>query len=206
MQGENALKPIKWRIEKRQVNELRPHPENPRIITEEAIREVENSLNDSGDAGVIVITKENIILGGHVRWMAYMNDNPEKQIDVKVASRDLTDEESQKIMARLNRNAGQWDYAILANWDSSVLLDSGFTDKELGLDFEEQPTFIDRKPARASENTLNIELNDEQADVVQEALMKISRDRISIDENSRSIEASSIASLARFYLSHGNGA
>jgi len=41
-------KQIIWKIEKRKIDELKPHSKNPRIFTEKGMKDLENSINSIG--------------------------------------------------------------------------------------------------------------------------------------------------------------
>ena len=45
------MKPIKWKTEKRRVNDLVPHPDNPRILTKKQEKDLRASLATCSDHG-----------------------------------------------------------------------------------------------------------------------------------------------------------
>jgi len=70
------------------------------------------------------------IIGGHQRRrviLAHAMANPDTEIDVRMPSRMLTEEEREELAIRLNRNTGEWDWDMLANqFDQVRLLEWGF--------------------------------------------------------------------------------
>ena len=67
--------------------------------------------------------------------MRTMRKMGNKEVDVYVPDRTLSEKEVQELNIRLNKNVGDWDFDMLANaWDPIDLIDWGFTEAELHLD------------------------------------------------------------------------
>jgi len=130
---------IKWKCEKRKISDLTPHPGNPRVFTEKGMRDLKKSIKKIGMAQPINITPDGTILSGHARYFSLKDDGVE-DVDVYVASRDLTEEEQKEILVRMNANiAGEWDMDMLANeFDQDDLQDWG-----LDLPWKEETTETD---------------------------------------------------------------
>jgi DNA modification methylase len=106
---------IIWQIEKRNIDDLKPHPKNPRHFTEKGLKDLENSINSIGFASPININQNGTILGGHARILK-LQEMGHKEIDVYVPDRILTPEQEDEVIIRLNANtAGEWDFEKLAN-------------------------------------------------------------------------------------------
>jgi hypothetical protein len=108
-------KRITWKLEKRKLIDLKPHPKNPRQFTEKGMKDLENSINSIGFMQPININQDGTILSGHARAMKLkeMGDN---EVDVYVPDRLLTPKQEEEVLVRANANtAGQWDFDILAN-------------------------------------------------------------------------------------------
>lgn len=58
------------RIEKVGVNELRPHPKNPRVHPDSSIRKLERSIREFGWTSPILVSADGYILAGHARLKA----------------------------------------------------------------------------------------------------------------------------------------
>jgi len=111
---------------------------NPRQITEKQAKDLKASLAKFGIADPIIINTDNMIIGGHQRKKileTLLGYDPDFQIDVRVPDRELSIDEARELNVRLNKNAGQWDFDILANnFELDDLLDWGFDKGELDLD------------------------------------------------------------------------
>jgi hypothetical protein len=112
-------KTITWRIEKRKLADLKPHPENPRVFTDEGMKDLENSINSIGFMQPININQDGTILSGHARAMK-LEEIGETEVDVYVPDRLLTPKQEEEVLVRLNANtAGEWDWDLLAtNFDN----------------------------------------------------------------------------------------
>ena len=132
--------PIIWRTEKRKVSELKPFPGNPRKFTEKEWKNLENSLDRFNLADPIIINTDNTVIGGNFR-LAILKKKGIKEVDVRVPSRPLTEEEATELNLRLNKNVGEWDFDLLANFDEDLLKNIGWESEELdkifGLNVQE---------------------------------------------------------------------
>ena len=133
---------ITWTTEQRKVSELIPAPYNPRQMTEKQATDLTASLERFNLADPIVINTDNTIIGGHQRINIYkLHGKHHVDIDVRVPSRKLTPEEEKELNLRLNKNLGEWDFDMLANFDEDLLKDIGFDSKDLDKIFQ-----LDTKP------------------------------------------------------------
>ena len=110
-----SKKRITWKIEKRKLADLKPHPKNPRQFTEKGMKDLENSINSIGFMQPININQDGTILSGHARTLK-LQQMGEIEVDVYVPDRLLTPKQEEEVLVRANANtAGQWDFDILAN-------------------------------------------------------------------------------------------
>lgn len=58
------------RIESRPVSDLTPYPDNPRVVTDEAVSAVAESIRAFGWRQPIVVDEGGIVLVGHTRLQA----------------------------------------------------------------------------------------------------------------------------------------
>jgi len=113
--NEHNLKRISWKIEKRKLADLKPHPKNPRQFTDKGMKDLENSINSIGFMQPININQDGTILSGHARAMK-LKQMGEIEVDVYVPDRLLTPKQEEEVLVRANANtAGQWDWDLLAN-------------------------------------------------------------------------------------------
>ena len=64
-----------------------------------------------------------------------MLNRGEEIIDVRVPDRALTPDEIKEYNLRSNKNLGEWDFDLLANFGEEMLMDVGFESQELDLVF-----------------------------------------------------------------------
>lgn len=132
-------KKLTWTTEKRSVKDLLPADYNPRTMSEEERRELEDSINEFGQVVPIVVNigkRKNVLIGGHQRTTIYA-DLGIPEVDVMVPSRELNSDEEKKLNLRLNKNTGSWDFEKLKDIDLTMLLDVGFGDEELQVFFDD---------------------------------------------------------------------
>ena len=139
---------ITWTTERRKLSDLIPWPRNPRQITKDQARRLSESLDEFGQVQTIAISPDNQILDGHQRqlvWAASEKWGPDLEVDVRVASRALTEKEREKLAVYLHKGAaGEWNFDVLANeFELDELLDWGFTEYDFGLDRVEPEDYSD---------------------------------------------------------------
>ena len=110
------------------------HPEkNPRTWTKEAWKQLDESIDKFGNLDPMIINKapgrEGIILGGNFRAEVLKKRGVEKVPVVYVSISDQKKEA--ELIIRLNKNTGEFDLAMLAEFDESLLKDIGFSSEEL---------------------------------------------------------------------------
>lgn len=128
---------------------LRPAEYNPRKHSKEALEELKKSLSRFGAVDPIILNgapnRMNIVIGGHMRLKA-LKELGEKNVPVVYIN--LPDLEKEKeLNIRLNRNTGEFDWDLLANFDEGFLKEVGFSSEELDDIFavEENPETFDLK-------------------------------------------------------------
>lgn len=131
-------KRIVWKIEKRKLVDLKPHPKNPRQFTEKGMKDLENSINSIGFMQPININQDGTILSGHARALK-LKEMGETEVDVYVPDRLLTPKQEEEVLVRANANtAGQWDFDILANeFDIDEINDWGLEVPNMEVETEE---------------------------------------------------------------------
>lgn len=132
-----------WTTEKRKLGDLREWERNPRELSEHDAKHLAQSLEKFNLADPLVINLDGQIIGGHQRKRVMMVNGymAADLVDVRMPSRQLTDREAAELNVRLNRNAGAFDWDILANeFEVADLLDWGFTAFDLEMhDLGEEP-------------------------------------------------------------------
>ncbi|MFA5161879.1 MAG: DNA modification methylase [Elusimicrobiales bacterium] len=114
------------------VGKIKPNPQNPRVIKDEAFKRLCASLCEDRDyfeARPILVNKDMVIFAGNQRYRAAVEIGMK---EVPVIVMDNPEMEAKR-MLRDNISAGDWDMDILANdFDADFLRDVGFSDDELG--------------------------------------------------------------------------
>ncbi len=122
------------------IGDLHPASYNPRKWNQEAKEQLKESIKRFGlvDPFIVNSTTErhNTIIGGHFRWAMA------KELgfsEVPVVYIDIPDLEKEKeLNLRLNKNQGEFDLNLLAEFDESFLADIGFNSEDLDKIFEEE--------------------------------------------------------------------
>jgi adenine/guanine phosphoribosyltransferase-like PRPP-binding protein len=125
---------ISWTNERRKLCDLVPWPRNPRQIKKDQARRLVDSFKAFNQVEPVAIGPDGDIYNGHQRLDVLRQEYGEDyEIDVRVASRALTEKEREKLTVYLHRGAvGEWDFDILANeFELPELLEWGFEEKEL---------------------------------------------------------------------------
>jgi len=144
---------IVWRTERRRIGDLIEWAGNPRKLTKKQASDLQASIDKFGYVEEVVLNADGKhIIGGHQRRKILIHRamvDPTAEIDVRIPSRQLTDDEAVELAIRLNKNTGEWDYEILANeFHTPQLFSWGFEPKEFELEdasTEMKPTSM--KPA-----------------------------------------------------------
>lgn len=147
-------KRIQWHVEKRKLSDLKPFDKNPRIITKYGLDQLKSSFDEIGVAQLININTDNTILSGHARWNQLKTEDADQEVSVLVPDRKLTPKQEEAVIVRMNKNvAGTWDFDILANeFDLNDLVEWGFDEKELNLDFLEPEDLSDKNKEIDTDN------------------------------------------------------
>jgi DNA modification methylase len=125
-------------IQNIRISELKASPYNPRKWSEEAITGLTASIKQFGMVDPILVNsaenRHNIVIGGHFR-LKIAKDLGYKEVPVVYIA--IPDEAKEKeLNIRLNKNLGDWDFELLAEFDESLLADIGFDSEELDEIFD----------------------------------------------------------------------
>lgn len=135
-------------IQQVKIAELKPAIYNPRKWSEAATEQLIESIKRFGLVDPILVNgnaqRRNIVIGGHFR-LKVAKELGYKEVPVVYI--DIADEVKEKeLNIRLNKNLGDWDYDMLAEFDESLLSDIGFDSTELDEIFdlsEDEPETFD---------------------------------------------------------------
>ena len=127
---------IKAKIEKVSISSITENSANPRFINKHKFQKLVNSVKQFPEMlslRPIVVDKDNVILGGNMRYKA-CKELGLKQVYI-IQATDLDDKQAQEFIVKDNVGFGEWDWDVLANdWDVKELEDWGLD----GFPFEEE--------------------------------------------------------------------
>lgn len=116
---------IRWSNETRKLSDLIPAKYNPRKLSEKQSKHLEESISKFSLVDPIIINANNVIIGGHQRFNI-LSKQGVLDADVRVPDRILNEKEEKELNLRLNKNLGEFDISLLANFDAQMLVDVGF--------------------------------------------------------------------------------
>jgi hypothetical protein len=129
------------------LTDIKPNPDNPRVIRDEKFKRLCNSIQDFPkmmELRPIVIDSDNVVLGGNMRLRALghlgYKDVPDSWVK---RAQDLTEEEKKRFIITDNAGFGEWDWDMLANeWNADDLVQWGLDVPKFEVDAigdDEQP-------------------------------------------------------------------
>lgn len=138
-----AKSDIIWHDERRKLSELIPWPRNPRQINTDQGKRLAQSFDEFAQVETIAIGPGNEVYNGHQRLNVWAAEYGDIEVDVRVASRALTEKEREKLTIFLHKGAaGEWDFDKLANeFELDELLEWGWTERELQVSDSFMPDF-----------------------------------------------------------------
>ena len=128
------------KIERIEINKLKPATYNPRQISTKQYKDLEESIDKFGLVDPIIVNKDMTIIGGHQRYKIWAEKAKQSSIDditIPCVVLELNKEQERELNIRLNKSGGEWDMDILANeFDVEELKDWGFKDIEFGFNID----------------------------------------------------------------------
>lgn len=129
------------------VNELLAAEYNPRKWDEAAVANLKESIKRFGLVDPIIVNsapgRRNIVIGGHFRLKVAKDLGYKEMPVVYINIPDI--EKEKELNLRLNKNTGDWNWDLLAEFDESFLSDVGFNSQDLDeiFDIEDIPEEFD---------------------------------------------------------------
>lgn len=162
-------------IKKIKISEIKPNPNNPRLIKDDKFKKLVKSIQDFPqmlEIRPIVVNDDMIVLGGNMRLKA-CKEAGLKELPVIKAS-ELNEDQQREFIIKDNVGFGEWEWEDLANnWDAEQLTEwgldiPGFDNVE---DLGENFTLPDGDKAPFQQMTFT--LADEQAEQIKNAIEEI---------------------------------
>ena len=129
------------------IKQLKPSEYNPRKISKESLEQLKKSIERFQMVDPIIANsapnRKDVVIGGHQRLRGAKELGFKEIPVVYVNIPDLAQEK--ELNLRLNRNTGEWDWNLLAEFDEALLTDVGFTSEEIDEVFgmDENPELFD---------------------------------------------------------------
>lgn len=135
---------ISWHNRRVRLRDLKPWRENPRRMSRRHAERLLESWRRLGQAHLILVDPDLTVIDGHQRLDALLAAyGPDYEVEVRQASRPLTDQERRLAVLWLHAGAvGQWDWDALANWDPQLLVEGGL-DREMAQLLREDLKAVD---------------------------------------------------------------
>lgn len=135
------------KIKERLIADLNPAEYNPRQLTDKQYKQLKKSLKTFGCVEPVVINsnpmRRDVIIGGHQRCKVWADLGNKTIPTVEV---ELDEAGEMELNVRLNKNTGEFDFDMLANYfEMDTLKDWGFEDYEFGVPYDEEEEHIDEE-------------------------------------------------------------
>jgi DNA modification methylase len=121
------------KIEYIDIDVLKLSEYNPRTHSKEMLEQLKNSLTEFEMVDPVIVNsakgRENIVIGGHARIKAGKELGYTTIPVVYVNIPDIKNE--QRLNLKLNKISGDWDMSLLAEFDKSILVETGFTSEDI---------------------------------------------------------------------------
>jgi hypothetical protein len=158
------------------IKDIKPNPDNPRIIKDDKFKRLVQSIKDFPqmlELRPIVVNAEMMVLGGNMRLKACKEAGLTEVPILK--AEDLTEEQQREFIIKDNVGYGEWDWEQLANeWDAEQFGEWGLDLPGFNLDanaLSEDFTLPDGDKAPFQQMTFT--LADEQAEQIKNAIADI---------------------------------
>lgn len=113
-------------IKKVKISEVKPNPNNPRLIKDDKFKKLVKSIQEFPDmlnVRPIVVNKDMIVLGGNMRLKA-IKEAGHTEVAIEIV--DWSEEKQKEFIVKDNVGYGEWDWNDLANnWDENKLSEWG---------------------------------------------------------------------------------
>jgi ParB-like chromosome segregation protein Spo0J len=119
------------------ISDVKVNPNNPRLIKDDKFAKLVQSIKDLPQMLAIrpiVVNTDMVVLGGNMRLKA-CKEAGLKEVPIIIAD-NLTEEQQREFLIKDNVSGGEWDWALLQEWDSEQL-------SEWGLDVPQFASDVD---------------------------------------------------------------
>lgn len=153
------------KIEYVPIDTLVVNEKNPRKWSKEQKEALKESIIKFGAVDPILVNsndeRKNIVIGGHFRLDVCKELG---YTEVPVVFLNLTSEKEAELNIRLNKNLGEWNFELLAEFDESLLSEIGFSSEELdnifSLDDKEESFNLEEQLKKLNIQKINAKKGD----------------------------------------------
>lgn len=143
------------------ISDLKPSDYNPRVWSDATTKQLTESIQKYGLVDPIVVnsaeSRKNVVIGGHFRLHVAKQLGYKEMPVVYINIPDI--EREKELNIRLNKNLGEFDFKLLADFGENFLADLGFTSENLDEIFpvDENPEVFDLEKELKKLDIENIE-------------------------------------------------
>ena len=156
-------------MKKIKVAQIKPNPNNPRLIKDDKFEKLVKSLKDfpeMAEIRPIVVNTDMVILGGNMRFRA-MKEAKWKEVPVEIV--DWPEEKQREFIIKDNVSGGEWDWSMIANeWDTEQI-------EGWGLDI---PVYFEEEEMNTEEDDFDVPDGGIETDIVLGDLFEIGEHRL----------------------------
>ena len=108
------------------ISDVKVNPNNPRLIKDDKFAKLVQSIKDLPQMLAIrpiVVNTDMVVLGGNMRLKA-CKEAGLKEVPIIIAD-NLTEDQQREFLIKDNVSGGEWDWALLQDWDSQQLSEWG---------------------------------------------------------------------------------
>jgi len=145
------------------IDQLNPADYNPRKWDKKALDDLKRSIKKFGlvDPAIVngATNRKNVVIGGHMRIVAAKELGITEMPVIYLNIPDI--EKEKELNIRLNKNHGEFDFKLLANFAEEFLTDIGFNSEEIDSIFDwddDTPEEFDLKKELEKLDIQNIEI------------------------------------------------
>jgi len=181
----NKAKNLRLKTVYAPISALKPAEYNPRTHKPETMENLKESIRRFGLIDPLIVnsapSRLDVVIGGHFRLKAAKSLGYKKVPVVYVNIPNL--EKEKELNLRLNKNTGEWDWNLLADFDETFLSDIGFSSEDLDEVFkiEDIPEEFDLAKELAKLNIQKIEI--QKGDIYQLGNNKLMCGNSTVEKN-----------------------
>jgi len=121
-----------WTTVQKRVDDLIPQKINPRSINKRQLEDLKRSLEKYNLVEIPAVDLDGTILAGHQRVkILKILGRGREFIDTRIPNRKLTKEESKGYLIGSNALGGEWDFSLLKEFKTDLLIESGFSEHDI---------------------------------------------------------------------------